>query len=193
MIILFYISDTPTTCSGSKFTGSPGLRRKLLVSELRSRDDSSPPTAMTKPRLYSPPLHRPLRATMSNSKVIENHLPKNTKSPVELNNNKNRKRGDDDKSIQEEISDEKRIASAHGASTLKISPKPSPKSSPVVSKRLLAGSAFYTPSSVGQITSLEKGMKDSKNGVHDLKLDKRLDVTSKGSELKAIDREPTYV
>ena len=48
------IPETPTTSIENKFAGSPGLRRKLLASELRTRDDSTLTPSLTKPRPVIP-------------------------------------------------------------------------------------------------------------------------------------------
>ena len=186
-----YISETPTTSLENKYSGSPGLRRKLLASELRSRDDSALTPSLTKPKPYSPPLHRRLRPTVSNSAVVEDRLhSRDTGSPSERINNRQRKRGLLEKSSSEDSNSGRDSPAARG---IRNSPKSSPKGSPLISRRLLAQSTFYTPSIEIESNGSDKGAKDSKNGINDLKLDKRPDVATTGSELKPIDREPTYV
>ena len=163
----------------------------MLASELRSRDDSAVIPSLTKPKPYSPPLHRRLRPTVSNSAVVEDRLRgRDTRSPSERISNRQRKRGLLEKSSSEDSNSGRDSPVAPG---LRNSPKSSPKGSPLISRRLLAQSTFYTPSIEIESKSSDKDAKDSKNGINDLKLDKRPDVSTTGSELKPIDREPTYV
>ncbi len=66
-------------------------------------------------------------------------------------------------------------------------------------RTLLARSTFYTPSGgvteeVDAQSTVTPKPEGSKNGsVDELKLDKRPEVTARGSELTPGDREPTYV